>query len=210
MPRKPRKPEDSATEPRPPRLISFTKDPAYWQALGEFIELFASAEHVLFNYLSLYVNIHPQLAKALFSGFHVDQMISLIRRVWIVTPPDDMRDKLDDALSQFKAINDVRNSMVHNVSYVTSDKGRLSSNTRAMTVEHVKEFRVEPDILKDIIADTEKIRDHLIYTVMIIADPRNSPNQLIGDFPTLPASWRYKWLEDQKPSAPKQKLKGRI
>jgi hypothetical protein len=39
--------------PTSPRRISNPKDPAYWEALGEFIEAFASAETVLFNYLGL-------------------------------------------------------------------------------------------------------------------------------------------------------------
>ena len=88
---------------------------------------------------------------------------------------------------------------------MTSYKGRVSANTRALTREHVREFRVSVDILKDIIADTEKIRDHLTYAVMIIADPHISPNQLLRDFPALDASWRYKGTEDQHPTSPNQK-----
>jgi hypothetical protein len=43
------KPEDAASPPGARRSISTIKDPAYWRALGEFIETFASAETMLFN-----------------------------------------------------------------------------------------------------------------------------------------------------------------
>ena len=117
MPRNPPKHEDRVTDPRPPRSVSFTKDPAYWQALGEFVEIFASAENVLFNYLFLCANIPVISARALLSGLHVDQMIKLIRRVWIVTPEADPRVKLNETLVQFKIINNTRNSMIQNVSF---------------------------------------------------------------------------------------------
>jgi hypothetical protein len=142
------------------RTLATTHNPAYWQALGEFIEAFSSAEIGLLHYLVLSAKLRHDVARALLSGVHVDQMISFARRMWQVLPPDaDIAEKLSGVLEQFKIISDTRNSMVHYVSLVSSDKGRISSNlTRALTDRHIREDRVSPEIPQEMTTDVRKIR----------------------------------------------------
>jgi hypothetical protein len=204
MPKKPPKPEGTKSNSR--SWVSAVKDPAYWQELGEFIEAFASAETLLFNYLAMCAGLTHNTARALLSGIHADQVIDFIRRVWAVRPPDvDIQQKVDDALIQFKVIGAARNSMVHYVSFVTSDKGRISSNiTRAVTVERTREFRVSPNIMREMIIDLAKISEHILYAINISGDPRISREDLMRQMPALAASWQYKPPQDHPGSKPKR------
>ena len=49
--------------PSPMRLVSMAKDLAYWLALGRFIEAFASAEIMLFNYLVIISKMKNDIAR---------------------------------------------------------------------------------------------------------------------------------------------------
>jgi hypothetical protein len=191
----------TSTDLRTGRTLATVDDPIYWQALGEFIEAFSGAEIMLLEYLRLCAKLRHNVANALLSGVHVDQMIRFIRRVWQIIPPDtDITEKLSGVLDQFKAISDTRNSVVHYVSLVSSDKGRISSNlTRALTERHIREHRVSPQILQEMTADVRKISNHLTYAVCALADPRLDRNELMNSFPALTASWRYRPPEDQRP-----------
>ena len=124
---KPLQPIATSTVYRTGRTLATIHDPSYWQALGEFIEAFSGAEMGLLHYLTSCAKVRNDVARALFSGVHVDQMISFVRRVWQVIPPDaDIAEKMSGVLEQFKIISDTRNSLVHYVSLVSSDKGRIS------------------------------------------------------------------------------------
>jgi hypothetical protein len=114
------RPIATSTDLRTGRILATTHDPTYWQALGEFIEAFSGAEIMLLQYLTSCAKLRHDVARALLSGFHVDQMISFVRRVWQVIPPDaGVAEKLAGVLEQFKIISDRRNSMVHYVSLVS-------------------------------------------------------------------------------------------
>jgi hypothetical protein len=191
---------------KPPRSISFPSDPSYWQILGEFIEKFALCEIMLFFYLSACANIPDALAKVFFSGFHCDQIADMIRKVWEVRAPDqEIKQKAEDAIVQLKAITDVRNNIVHYASYFDSDRGRISSNiVRARRPELIRELRVSPDIMSDLVADIEKATHHFTYAYLITKDARVSRADLANGLPTLTSSWRYK-----RPEARPQSLKKR-
>jgi hypothetical protein len=191
--------------PKSPRSISIVRDPAYWQALGEFIEAFASAETMLFTYLAVCANIPNSTAKALLSGIHADQIVSLIRRVWEIRPQTSGTTKrLERAFAQLTEINKIRNNVVHYASFVTSDKGRVSSNvTRALTRDRrrLKEFRVSSDILGDMTVDLETISQNLTYALTAIIDPGGiSPETAQRELPALDAAWRYTDPEEQNQS----------
>jgi hypothetical protein len=173
--------------------VSFEKDPGYWQALGEFIETFASAELMLFTYLYLCAGINKSLGRALFGGLHVDQIIQQIRRIWAVEMRHpELKDNLEEAIKQFATINTQRNVIIHHASFVTSDKGRITSTiSRARQPTLIREVRVSLEILKEMTTDLSKISDHLVYATCIITTPNISRDDLAADFPALTAAWRY-------------------
>jgi hypothetical protein len=120
---------------------TFLPDPAYWLALGKFVEFFAHTEGVLFIYLSLCIKINVKEAKAVFSGLHVDQIIKHIRRLWQISKPDEtVRAAVDVALTQLKLINGLRNSIVHHRSILNVKRERISTNfSRALTGDAPRE-----------------------------------------------------------------------
>jgi hypothetical protein len=211
MPTKKTRPDDRAPATESPLTISVLPDPAYWQALGQFIEGFALGEVGAFAYLAACAGIRNLTARALLSGARADQLIVAIRKVWqIKSPDDDIREKVDTALTQFKHISAVRNSAVHYASFVISDRGRITSNvSRALTREHVREFRISPEVMTAMITDLEKISHHLTYGLVATIDSRVSRDELLRDLPNLAASWQYKPHEHQPQSPPKRKRRDR-
>jgi hypothetical protein len=68
-------------EALPENNVTFFPDPSYWLALGKFIEGFAYVEDILFSYFYMHAGIPLNVAKATFSGLHVDQLIAQTRRL---------------------------------------------------------------------------------------------------------------------------------
>jgi len=172
------------------RTVSLTPDPAYWQALGEFVEAFAHIEHFLFNGLTLASGVSPRVAKALFSGTRALDAISLLRRISEISPPSANRDELEDVFAQITAINMIRNSIVHYASIMTSDSGRITTNwARALTPERIAEHRISPDMLKDMSADLDKAGNHFVslWTLGSL-----TLAQRAEELPPLARAWRYK------------------
>ncbi|MGD0762659.1 MAG: hypothetical protein ABR929_05610 [Roseiarcus sp.] len=198
------KPSEPPIAAPAPRSVSTTKDPAYWQALGEFIETFASTETMLFSYLIVRIKVPHPVGRALFGGHHVDQLIGAVSRITLVLPPDhDLAEKTVLALDQLRIINATRNSIIHYPSFVTSDKGRISSNiTRARRAELIIEYRATVEALKEMTADLERISQIFLYCFLIAQGtksltPSMTPSQLAAEMPALNAAWLYK-----QPQAP--------
>lgn len=165
----PSKPPVITTTTPPPRVASAVKDPAYWQALGKFIEAFAFAETLLFNYLAALSGTSHAISRALFGSDHADTLIDAVRRVRATLPPDDdLMNKTELALTQFKLISRTRNSVVHYVSIETSDKGRISSNiTRARQDKLIVEYRASVAALEEMTIDLERVAQTLLYCQLV-------------------------------------------
>src|SRR5208282_2675555 len=114
-------------------------DPAYWQALGEFIEMIANVETMTFYLLTLYAAVTPDHAAALFSGTRLLDAMKLIRRIIASAGAANKRhEELELLFAQLTAINAARNDIVHYGSIETVDFGRVTSNwTRAHIPENI-------------------------------------------------------------------------
>jgi hypothetical protein len=178
------------------RWIRFENDPEYWQALGQFIEYFASIEGLMFNFLAFYAKVEDPIAKAVFSGVRADAAMDYIRRIVAVNDPgDERRHELDNVFKQLKSISDARNDIVHYMSFVTSDLGRIVSNiSRAHLTKNIKERPVSPAILKTMTTDLEKIGLHLVMHWVL---PNASLAERARQEPILNNAWRYKPPQDQ-------------
>jgi hypothetical protein len=193
------------------RTISVLPDPRYWRSLGEFIEKFATAEIMLFFYLSACAQIPHKMANIFFSGFHSDQLSAMTRKVWTVLVPDEEIQKIvDAALIHFKAITEVRNSVVHYGSYSDSLTGRISSNiARARSQKLINPLSVSRNNMVKIIADLEKINHHLTFAYLSTINPTISREELRSGFPGLDASWQYIIPEDHPRSSTRRERKSR-
>jgi hypothetical protein len=174
--------------------VSTAKDPAYWQALGEFIEAFSSTGTLLFNYLAGVARTPHAIAKALFGGDHVDELIKCLKQVIAVRPlRPDISAETTIALTQLKIISNTRNSVVHYASFVLSDKGRVSSNiTRAKRDELIVEYRASVGALKEMTSDLERISQLILYCWLATEQPSKVTRDQFAGLPAPNAAWLYK------------------
>lgn len=185
-----------------PRSIKFEADPAYWQALGEFVEEFASVEAMLLLAVSLYAGLRPLVGRAILSGMRPDAAVSYIRRITEVNPlGDDARQEIEHILGRVSVLNDFRNQVVHNPSFTVDGLGRIVSNAgRAHLYARIRETRVSPTILADATADLKAIGELLSYHLFrdtLTADGRTHFGVILA------RAWRYK--PAQQPQPQKQK-----
>jgi hypothetical protein len=190
----------------PLRDIEIEEDKEYWQALGVFIEDFASIESLVFTYLFVCSRTPLPMARALFSGVHIEQGVSFIKRAWQVLPPSDsVKQDLEKVFDHLGEINAVRNSLVHHGSYLTETKERVTSDiSRALTVDRIREHRISGEDLIQMSRDLLKIGTHIIVAVTM-SDA--SLEERAKRAPVLKTAWHYKRPSTQrkKPRKPSRK-----
>ena len=139
---------------------------AYWQALGQFLDMFATVEATLFFALSHYAKTPPNTARAIFSGVRVDTATSFLRRIMEVENISlDLAADLKSALDQLHIINKVRNDLVHYGALSVSDNADVMIVTNALlalTKDRLHTTPVSVQILDDLVADLHKIQAHLV------------------------------------------------
>jgi hypothetical protein len=189
------------------RSIILQSDPAYWQALGQFIEAFAVVEASIFTTLAYYAKVTPSVARALFSGTRVDASISYIRRIWEVRPlkAPGRRADLDAIFQQLKAMTDMRNRILHYGTIVTSDRGRITStHHRALVPDKIEERRASVQDLMDMTHDTALIANALLWDL----HPETRAKRGTRGYtqPILGSAWRYK---PELPTAQQKAVQGK-
>lgn len=172
-------------------------DPAYWQALGSFIESFANIELVMFGLLAVYAKVSNKQTRALFSGTRVDAAIKLIRRLIAVEDPGELqRKELEIVFAQLSAINEARNDIVHYGSMVTTE-GRMTTNiSRAHLAENVTWRPISTDVVNAMTEDLHKIRTHLMLHQKHGGDDETRDRLLAFDIRSY--AWLYKPPQDHE------------
>ena len=174
------------------RSIAIVDDPLYWQALGKFIEKYASTEAVIFNTLASCCGISIKTAQSIFSGTRTIQAMEFLRRINEANNiTDEKQRELEEyVFPQLANITALRNHLLHYGSFVTSDAGRISSDiSRAHTPKKIREMRTSVEILEHAIRDIEKINSHLISHLVLVNAPFDQRARI---FPNLLAAWQYK------------------
>jgi hypothetical protein len=185
------------------RHIVFKDDPEYWQALGRFIEAFASAEIVLFNLTAYYAKMPTQTAKIILSGSRTDACIGHIRKIMeIENFGVDLKNELDDVLAHLAEINTTRNLILHHGSFETNDMGRIASNIARVTPDKIRELRASAEVLSALTTDLYKIGNHL---VMLRVRPNASFAERAEQMPILHLPWQYKFSPPEKKHSPPDK-----
>jgi hypothetical protein len=179
-------------KPPKPRHIFLKPDPSYWRVLGNFVEAFADLEMMMFLSLRFYARLDSDIARALFSGTRVDTAIQYIRRIWEVRPiaPGRKAD-MENMFGQIKLISDLRNKIIHYGTFVTSDKGRITSTVaRALTPDRVEEHRATKKDLAAMIDDLRLINAALMWD--LLPPPAGTVETLTQQTPILLQPWRHK------------------
>jgi hypothetical protein len=93
---------------------AFARAKGYHEALGLFIEEFASTEAFMFILLCHYANVDLRVGKVVFSSVRMSQTIDLVRSAILAKDLGEPRKSdLENVLKQLKSISEARNSVVH-------------------------------------------------------------------------------------------------
>jgi hypothetical protein len=169
-----------------------TKVTDYWQALGYFVDEFARTEAQMQLALWRVAGVPDDIAKAIFSGTKIDAAIGFIRRIIEVRPiPDDKHKILESALVQLKAINDVRNLIVHyGAKFNHASDTLVASNRRSAHSERsLKEQPVSVQMLRNMALDLNKASVHLAAAAGVDSPFPKVLNHLFQS--TLESAWLY-------------------
>lgn len=134
--------------------------------LGVFIQCFAVAEAVLFNYfVELAGVIRPDKARAVFGAVRVESMLANIRRLWQLSPPSPrFAPILSDALGQFKAILNIRNDLLHYGIEFTDNHEPITTNaSRAFIEGKIRQHRVSTEVLLALSRDINNISKKIYF-----------------------------------------------
>jgi hypothetical protein len=189
-------PEDHPT----PTVLAGEPDPNYWQALGQFIEVFSTCEGVVFSVFTFYADLTIPVAKALFARTRMEAAIDhILRLVEAHSMVDERRAHLNKILSQLRLITEMRNRIIHYGSFVTSDKGRITTTARtAPTPEGAQEHRASVEVLRAMTTDVIRIYNALLWDL--------NPNRPSISDPSLREPWQYQRERSTPP--PERRIPG--
>ncbi|HXC54039.1 MAG TPA: hypothetical protein VNU97_01970 [Rhizomicrobium sp.] len=173
----------------------------YYEALGQFLQLFAETEALLHNLLMFHAGVDRDVARALFSGVRADAAMSLIDRLSVVRPmPEDRAKDLKNVFDQIRLINAQRNLVIHYGALDIFAPGgpSVASNRRiALDAKRLQEIPISAAILNHMSLDLLKAKQHLAYrhikplVTTGQADPEAVKIILDAVAPFLAGAWRY-------------------
>ena len=163
---------------------------AYFEALGEFVDMFSRAELSVRFALWHYAKVTNKVARAVFSGVHVDTAIGFIRRVLDARGISEAdRKGIGEVLTQLKAIADARNDILH-LGAQSVDIGEGVVSNALIAHNELKTFPISDQILREMTNDLRKITLHLALDHM--GRRPVSPSTRSAFAPILRDSWQYK------------------
>jgi hypothetical protein len=173
-------------DPSTARVLLVGPDPNYYRALGQFIEAYATCEGVIFSVLTFYAGVSIPVAKALFARTRMEGAVNYISRIAeALSMAPERRADLRKIFSQLKLITEMRNRLIHSGSFVTTDKGRVTTTARiALTAEQLQEHRASIEVLEAMSADVVRIYNALLWDM--------NPNRPSLSDPSLTEPWQYK------------------
>lgn len=186
------------------------EEATYLIGLASFIEAYALFEASLFSYLEKTADIHGAMAIIAFGGLNVQGKQGAIYRIWRVTPPNPKIEKeVREVFKRSLDITEVRNSMLHYGSIVTTDRGRITTDmARALKASEATTHRVTGDTLTAMKLDILKCGTHLISLAI---RPTFSLDERRAAVPgsALENAWRYTHRPNDRPITRKPASKRR-
>ena len=166
--------------------------PNYHEALGLFIESFATTEAMMQFLLWHYAGVPGSVGRCIFSGTRPDTAISFLKRITTVNDPGEpLSSDLADILAQFQAINVVRNEIIHfiPVGDMPDDARDLTNEIRAHTESKRRIVKMSVDQLFDMTTDLHKIAVHVGYH-RVFKNNEKLARETYAEW--LQRPWRYK------------------
>jgi hypothetical protein len=163
---------------------------AYRLALGEFVEVFATAEIFIHFVLRWYTKTPAVIARAVFSGTRTDVTRGFLTRMAdanIINAQD--WDDLKPIIDQLGVINNKRNDLLHYGAMGVAEGDAYVSNAMMALIDaRIMSFPVSPQILNNMTSDLRKILIHLARRHMGRPAPRGEHPEMDE---VLRAAWRY-------------------
>ncbi len=137
---------------------------AYYEALGRFVDMFARVETAMTLTLWHYAKTAPEIAKIVHAGTKViDTGADYIKQLVAVTNTSaDIQADIKDVTEQLRAINKIRNHILHYGAEMESiATGRAIVSNAYKAKNEPLEFPIGPTDLDNMTADLRKIAAHL-------------------------------------------------
>jgi hypothetical protein len=155
----------------------------YQSALGAFVQAFARVESGMHRALRWHAKTDPETARAVFSGVRAMEASGYLRRladVGRIGPEEWIR--IEPLLAQMKAINDVRNVILHyGAENIAEGEGVATDMRTALLPERARSFPVSAEILSRMAMDL-----NVIYSALLLRH--------VGH-PALPSKRMTGWLD---------------
>jgi hypothetical protein len=177
----------------------------YWRALGELIDVFSKIESEMQALIWQETKVPADMAKAIFSGFRIDQAKDLINRAREANGrPEDER--LRRAFAQLTLITKARNDIVHYGAKFDGQAFSVSNEIAAHVPNRHRKFEVSPTVLHAMITDLWTINCALgaykFWLAIQEYGPDGMPN-VVRAIPVLQEyadePWQYKPPPERQP-----------
>jgi hypothetical protein len=169
------------------------EDERYWSSLGHFVEMFAFVELQLFLVLTRFTSVSNDVARAIFSGVHIETAIGLLRRTLSVAWGNLDAEEFGEALAQLKLITGKRNDIIHFGSSTVEDGTRLvTTKAKALFPADVRETRVSSRAIDAMLMDLSSIALELVAWQHLPLKQLESKRPAGGSVPKKPRTWHYK------------------
>jgi hypothetical protein len=199
--------ESKPKSPAPPTLQHYDD---YWHALGEFIQAFAEVEAEMQLLIWHETGVTGDMARAIFSGFRIDQAKDLINRVR-ETKGSGEDQRLKRAFAQLTLITKARNDIVHFGAKFVGDGFTVSNELAAHVPNRLRQFEVSPTTLRAMRDDIATIRYAITVAGLEISLLGASPQEVEAQEPIVQMfknfaddAWRYKPPLPPQPKTPRQ------
>lgn len=147
----------------------------YWHALGQFIDGFAWIESEMQLLIWQETKVPADMAKAIFSGFRLDQAKDLINRAREASGKTEDK-RLKRAFAQLTVITKARNDIVHYGATFVGEVFSVSNAIAAHVPNRIRETDVSPKVLLAMIADLYTIGNALSAYQQELLRPDLSPD----------------------------------
>jgi hypothetical protein len=178
---------------------------AYLFELGAFVDAFAKVETAMHLSLRWYTKTSTPTTRAVFSGVRTNEAGGFLKRLAEVGEIDAANwALLKPIVEHLGKINEVRNRLLHlGASGIAEGEGHVTNASRALTAARVEKTTMNPDILRAMTSDLQKIYHHLLISHV---GHQRSGGEYADQETTLSAPWLYiPEQQHQKPRAGKAK-----
>jgi hypothetical protein len=155
----------------------------YDASLGAFVRAFAKVESGMHRALRWHAKTDADTARAVFSGVRAMEASGYLRRlahVGRIEPGEWTR--LEPLLVQLKAINDVRNVLLHyGADNIAEGEGIASDARTALLPERARSFPISAEIIERMATDL-----NVIYSALLLRHV---------EYPALPSKRMAGWLD---------------